>query len=250
MKKNFKASLSNYPKLYLLAARIHRHISNSLMRIRLAFTNVKYLNPKPPIGPFKSQFGQDFYLHELGLLQNKKFFLEVGCNEPVYNSNSYALEHSFGFAGISVDALDFSEQYSKHRPNTLFVCALIDPSKEPKKFYRVLNDEGWENQISSVHAKTLETGKGFKAETVLLKTKQLSELVPEDKKFDLLLIDVEGHEIAVLNTLDWNSNTPDTILIENNGLFFPRKKLQNYLWSRGYRLFARIGTIDDIYIKR
>lgn len=248
--KRMKALLSHYPKLYHIMAQTYRYISNTLMRFHLAFTKVKYLNPKSPSGPFKAQFGQDFYLHELGLLQNKKFFVEVGCNEPVHNSNSYALEHSFGFTGISVDALDFSEQYSRHRPNTLFVCALIDPSKERKKFYSVLNDEGWENQISSVHAKTLETGKGFKAKTVFLKTKRLSEVVPEDKKIDLLLIDVEGHEIAVLNTLDWNSNTPDTILIENNGLFFPRKKLQNYLWSRGYRLLARIGTIDDIYVKR
>jgi len=42
---------------------------------------------------------------------------------------------------------------------------------------------------------------------------------------------------------------PEVILIENNGHFFPRKKLQDYMINNGYKLYARIGITDDLYIK-
>ena len=40
-----------------------------------------------------------------------------------------------------------------------------------------------------------------------------------EQKIDLLMIDVEGHEISVLQSIDWKKHRPKVLLVENNGEF-------------------------------
>ena len=37
-------------------------------------------------------------------------------------------------------------------------------------------------------------------------------------------------------------------LDKNNGEFYNRSKLENFINNKGYKLYARIGTSDDIYV--
>lgn len=80
-----------------------------------------------------------------------------------------------------------------------------------------------------------------------IKTFPLKEIL--NKKINLLMIDVEGYELNVIKSINLKKCMPEVILIENNGHFFPRKKLQDYMINNGYKLYARIGIIDDLYIK-
>jgi hypothetical protein len=50
-----------------------------------------------------SQAGQDLFV--LSILDGKRdgVFLDLGCHEPIYINNTYLLESSFGWKGLSID---------------------------------------------------------------------------------------------------------------------------------------------------
>ena len=106
--------------------------------LSLFFKGVKYLEPKTKLeGNYKSQYGQDWYLEKLGFLSKKNFFVEVGCNHPKINSNSYFLEHAYNYSGISIDAINYEKEFHALRPNTTFIQSLID-SKETTKIFNLV----------------------------------------------------------------------------------------------------------------
>lgn len=217
----------------------------ALCRIR----GVKYFFSRQSHGIYKSQYGQDFVLEKLGLLTYNGFFVEVGANDPVTGSNSYFLEKAYRYSGISIDAIDYSTAYRTERPNTTFVNCVIDSSKQHIPFFVVSNKVGWENMMSSVHESTLETGRGFSAEKVILPAARLSDICKGIEFIDILMIDVEGHEFEVLNSFNWKDQSPKVVLIENNGHHYARSTLERYMREKGYGLRARIGSDDDIYVR-
>ena len=218
------------------------------MRVQMAFSKQKYFHPRAPSGEYKSQFGQDYYLEKLGLLKRDGFVIEVGSNHPVYDSNSYYLEKSLGWRGISIDGVDFSNDFLKLRANTSFVHCLIDSENGEAEFYEVQNVDGWETQISSMYESNLELGKGFKATKKIVQTKRLSDFQNENQFIDLCLIDVEGHEFSVLDSIDWENKPPRVFVIEKMGEFYPRNHLIQYMSNKGYKFVARVGTTDDIFL--
>jgi FkbM family methyltransferase len=60
---------------------------------------------------------------------------------------------------------------------------------------------------------------------------------------DLLSIDIEGGEEAIIKTIDFDSVTINIILVENN---FGENNIEKYLKSKKYRQLLRMGK-DDIY---
>jgi hypothetical protein len=114
----------------------------------------------------------------------------------------------------------------------------------------VENISGWEDQVSSVYDNVLTHGRGFKTKKMRVSAQPLSEVCKDLSSIDILLLDVEGHEISVLESLDWDKYRPAVILTENTGDFYPRKILRDYLQDKKYTLLARIGASDEIYIDR
>jgi hypothetical protein len=221
------------------------------MRMLMILSEGNYLPPINANGHYKSQFGQDYYLEKLNLVKSSGgFFVEIGCNHPMFNSNSYYLEKELGYRGVSIDGIDYSAPFKEIRPNTKFIHTLIDAENKEVDFYQVDSSNGWEDQISSMHKEAVETGRTFTNKLTRQMAVPLKDISEIDKHIDILMVDVEGHELSVLESLNWATQRPDTILIENNGEFFSRKTLEKYLWSKNYKLLARIGTTDDIYVSK
>jgi len=234
---------------YNISAQFYHYISNNMMRTRFLFSSTKYLKPLKLLSTnYKSQYGQDYYLEKFELLDKGTFFVEIGCNHPVYLSNSYYLEKSLGWEGICIDGIDFSLQYEEHRSKSKFIHCLIDENEGEADFYQVENKSGWEDMVSSMHKKVLEHGRGFETSIKKVKTMPLSKIIDSNRKIDLCLIDVEGHEFSVLNSIEWISYKPNVFLIENSGQYFKRSKLVSFMLNKGYMHFARIGTSDDIFV--
>lgn len=233
--------------LYSFSATVYHSGQNFINHMMLVPKGVRYLKPVELGGRYASQYGQDYYLEKFGLISPGGFFVEVGCNHPRFNSNSYFLENEYGFTGISIDAIDYSEAFRVQRPNTQFIRGLVDTDAGVKDFYQVIDEDGWENQVSSVYKETLSMGKGFEANVVKVESMPLRAVLKDRHDVDLLLVDVEGHEFAVLDSLDWETTKPKVILVENSGEFYPRTRMENYMARKGYEFFARIGSSDDIY---
>jgi len=67
-----------------------------------------------------SQCGQDIFV--LSLLDRCKggVFVDVGCQQPLEINNTFLLEER-GWSGISLDIVDFSQEWSQRK--TPFICA-------------------------------------------------------------------------------------------------------------------------------
>ena len=145
--------------------------------------------------------------------------------EIIFDCNEMAKDHTyFRLVGLNInlnnDLVSYGIDTTGRRQYTLHIKDL----KTNKIFNLVHNEDGWENQVSSIHKETLTMGKGFKADSIKMKTSTLQKLLPYNCVIDILMVDVEGHEIQVLESLNWGLNSPRIILIENNGEFYNRKK--------------------------
>jgi hypothetical protein len=210
---------------------------------------IKFYFPISFVGDvYKSQFGQDKIIEELFSIKPNGFFVEIGSNHPVDCSNSYYFEHTLGFTGISIDAIDYSALYATFRPNTKFINTLIDVDIGERDFYVAESSSGWESMVSSVSSSIKQHGRGFVVNKFKVKTRPLSDICLGVESIDIMMLDVEGHEMEVLSSFDWSLCRPKYILSENTGEYFPRSDLEGFMRKKGYKLVARIGTSDDVYI--
>lgn len=234
--------------LYKPCAKLYHSLLDFYSRAGLFFSETKYLTPLSIRGGYRSQYGQDYYLEKLGLVERDGFFVEIGANHPTNLSNSYYFEKYLGWEGLCIDGIDFSQQYKEERPKSKFIHCLVDEFDGYADFYQVENEEGWEDMVSSMHKRCIEHGRGFKASVKKVRTLPLSKILNTDREVDLCLIDVEGHEFAVLNSINWNSSKPKVFVIENSGQYYSKSKLVKYMRTKGYKHFARIGSSDDIFV--
>lgn len=73
---------------------------------------------------YKSQVGQDKWVLSLFPEGYKGFFLDVGCYNPVYISNTYALEKR-GWDGVAVDIIDYSPDWLKRKARFVLADATL-----------------------------------------------------------------------------------------------------------------------------
>ena len=62
-----------------------------------------------------SQCGQDIFVYNI-LNKNNGTFLDLGCYLPKNINNTYLLELN-GWSGISLDILDYSEEWKERKTN-------------------------------------------------------------------------------------------------------------------------------------
>ena len=82
-----------------------------------------------------SQCGQDLFVINL-LNQNKGKFLDLGCYLPKNINNTYLLE-KIGWEGVSVDIIDYSQEWEcRTNPFVNQDCFNIDFNEFLPKYYK------------------------------------------------------------------------------------------------------------------
>jgi FkbM family methyltransferase len=206
---------------------------------------------------FYSQFGQDTYAFE-HIFKNKKegLFIDVGANYPIEGSNTYLLELN-GWTGIAIEPQEKLRKLWPATRKTTCLPYVIGPENKMVDFIEGCPDEhglagvmGY-NKIKVKHQiKQIEQRR---LDDVLLENNVL--------KVDFLSIDVEGYEMNVLESIDFNKVDIQVICLENDINFsyipFIGKKIgselgnntiRKYLKNKGYKHVARI-VCDDFFIK-
>ena len=79
-----------------------------------------------------------------------------------------------------------------------------------------------------------------------VKTVTLNRILKEKNisYIDLLSLDIEGAELEVLKSIDFNTYFIKAITVENN---YDNKELKHYLEKQGFTFVTHVG-VDDIYI--
>lgn len=200
---------------------------------------------------FRGQFAQDHYLLET-VFQGRSdgYFVEIGANHPLTNSNSYAFEKA-GWTGWSFDPLKrFKDDWATLRRTPLF-CAAISDSAMDREFVEFDGPGGWEHQMSgfvdSVRKEDLQL---MQHDTYQVACYPLRHFLPDDvRKIDLALIDVEGAELMVIDGLGLDQLRIDWLLIENVVEIGGGSELRDKLSRLGYEFRVRLSATDDLFAR-
>jgi FkbM family methyltransferase len=210
----------------------------------MLFYKVKPINKLKKPGSF-SQYGQDIILKNIFINIDYSIngaIVEIGSNEPIRDNNTYYFYENH--QTVSIDPIDYTRAYKDIRPKTVFVNCAVSNYTGLAKYYKVLNEKGWEDKMSG-----FEKPEGhYKYEIITVPVKTLNNILAENniKKIGLLFLDCEGHELTILNSLDWESFSPDICIIENKLFGFEVRRL---LKSKGFDYKYRIYTADDVFVK-
>jgi FkbM family methyltransferase len=169
------------------------------------------------------------------------FFVGVGANAPQDGSQTWHLEQR-GWTGVLVEPQpDLAERLRRERSARVYGVACSSPENAGRTLtlyiagiHTSLNPEFY---VAGVE----RTG------TVEVPVMTLDRILDEagaPRPLDFVSIDVESHEIEVLDGFDLSRWKPRLILIEDLVLDL---RLHRYLTSRGYRWIRRTG-INSWYV--
>ena len=165
-----------------------------------------------------AQDGEDFVL--VSLLEDnfhkKGFYLDVGAHDPFRFSNT-AIFYKQGWRGINVEPNpDAKPIFDQERPEDINLMIAISSAGGTKKFY-IYNEPALNGIDNDRREEFKDTG--YKLEKITdIKVDTLENiLVKFQERFacpNFLSIDVEGHELEVLKSNNWEMFPFDFILVE------------------------------------
>lgn len=205
---------------------------------------------------FYSKSGEDAILFNLfyNKLANraKGFYVDIGAHHPTFQSNTF-LFYKNGWSGINIDAdPDSINQLAKNRKRDINLNIGVGEKSSSLTFYRL--EKGYEtmNSFSLKNLKDLGIENKIRDE-IKIQVKPLKlileETLPKGKAIDFIDIDVEGMDLDVLKSNDWNQFRPKVVLIEadkRNISEIIQHPIYTFLKSVDYELIAKTSFISDL----
>ena len=192
-----------------------------------------------------SQEGEDMILRRMFEQKSKGFYVDVGAHHPKRFSNTYFF-YKRGWTGINIDAMPGSMKLFKQLRNRDINLEIPIASKDQVLTFYSFNEPAL-NGFSRELSKERDAHNGyFIKDEILLQTKKLSSVLdsflPNGTKIDFLSIDVEGLDLDILHSNNWEKYKPKVILIEILGCDLAEIEHNNiaiFLKNKGYMLFAK-----------
>ena len=158
--------------------------------------------------------GEDLAIDQYLKKKDKGFYVDIGAHHPIHRNNTQLLFNK-GWSGINIDVNQFSiDLFNFLRPNDLnLLNAIYDQEGEITLYYQ--KEFSQLNTTDKKIANESFSG-NFKERLVKCQTIQniLDHSRYKGKKIDFLNIDVEGAEMKVLRTLNFEIYDPKLICIE------------------------------------
>lgn len=172
----------------------------------------------------------------------KGVYVEAGAHNGIFESNTKWLEDK-GWYGLLVEPnYDFFIQCVKNRPNS--IC----------ENYALVSEFYDKNKIPA------DPGMGDNMKGLEIEVKTLTELLEKHDiyKIEIIFLDVEGHEINVLNGINFDKFDIELFVIECNvisehkGLIgsFTQDNLTEFMNKKGYELIDELTINKDILYKK
>jgi len=231
---------------------ILKYLPKSLKsRLKVLIEYVKHcLDFDPFMGRTYAHEGEDVILERLFVKQKKGFYIDVGAHHPRRFSNTFVF-YKLGWNGINIDAMPKSmKPFCKERPRDINLEIPI--AKQQKTMIYFQFNEPALNTFSEEIALSKDGDGSFRViSKQSIEAYPLSLIlekhVPRDQKIDFLSVDVEGLDMEVLESNDWNKYRPKVVLIEiiNSSLdLIIGSPAYQFLTEHNYRLYAKgINTI-------
>ena len=187
------------------------------------------------------------------------YFVELGANDGISQSNTYKLQKEYKWGGILIEPnqkkfIDCIDNRSfNNKPK--FFCNACVPFDFKNKFVEieysnlmsVAKGLNIDNVSAIEHAnrgvKFLEDASYRHTSGAIAKT--LTKILEEANapcKFDLLSLDVEGNELSVLKGIDFTKYLPKWIVVETRD-----KSIEDFLRKFNYSVFQVLNNYDSYH---
>jgi FkbM family methyltransferase len=194
----------------------------------------------PPLGVMSfSQMGEDIVLYHLlryGMKIEHPTYIDIGAADPIEGSNTYLLHWNGGHGVLVEPNPAYQAALHMHRPNDVIVNAGVGVTDAQEADYYVIRDSPPENTFSPADVEILRKREGHDPVERVIKMPLISinRLIAEHLGGapDLLSIDVEGMDFAILRTLDFRKYRPAVVIAET----LPRGPIPTLLASKGYEI--------------
>jgi FkbM family methyltransferase len=225
-----------------------RIVPHSLRRLWRSF--VKRRNDSRGVVCY-SQEGEDIVLSklfaaELADREFSGFYIDVGAHHPKRFSNTYFF-YRHGWSGINIDAMPGSmRSFLRCRRRDVNIEAAVSDDGASLE-YCAFEEPAYNGFLSeSSRQQLIERGVTL-IWTKSLVTRRLDDILaehlPAGQAIHFLSVDVEGHDLAVLRSLDWMRYRPRVVVVElstasvNDAFSHPAHR---YLASLEYVLSSKL----------
>jgi len=177
----------------------------------LYIRNRKYLNNG-------SQFGEDKFIYNLFEKNYVGKYLDVGCFHPTKHNNT-SLFYKNGWQGINIDLNSLAiDLFNFMRPNDININTAVS-SEESEKTLFFLSENNTQNTLSENQLLFLKKHHNLRDDEIIKKiiqTRRLDNILEENNfdNIDFMNLDVEGHELEVLKTINFKKTKVRYICIE------------------------------------
>lgn len=195
---------------------------NTKLKIKASFVFTLYILSLNIVSSLRSshrggfsQTGEDLLIAKFFPEPGSGFYLDVGSGQPVIGSNTYRFYRQ-GWRGILIDPIPRNIRLAKMlRFKDRTIGSLVGEIRESRSFFEF---EPYEYSTTDhITAEKLIAAGEVKLVRILeYKTLPLSDLdltfIPNDRCF--LTVDVEGFDLQVLRSINWDKFRPRVVCIE------------------------------------
>ena len=240
--KIYSELLDQIPNIY---ANSNEYIFRGMLRKKIwdcersLFWNEKYT----------SQAGQDKIIKKR-FFDGKKngFFIEIGAHDGITGSNCYYFEKFLNWNGIAIEPSNIQfGKLKKNRKCNVLNNAISNEVKEVE-FIEVIEGltqmSGINNSSFKKNIDIISNNQSSKTKSLNLKTITFSDIAPKDTDIDYLSIDIEGGEMNLIKSINFEIINIKVISVENNS---PKEQnFKNFFEGKNFNYFDRIGQ-DEIF---
>lgn len=185
-----------------------------------------------------AQDGEDLYLQEQEEWKSgqKGFYVDIGANHPIYASTTW-LVYQHGWNGINIEPNEaYFSLFNRLRVRDINLNCGIGQTEGILDYYK------FDSSVYNTFDKKEFKGKRTPKEVLKVPVYRLERILEENNVKDITFmnIDVEGMELAVLRSNDWNRWRPKYIFVEQKNM-----SVEELIFSEIYKFLKEIGYRCD-----
>ena len=193
-----------------------------------------------------SQFNEEKNILDLFESNYKGTYVDIGCFHPTKYSNTRKM-YNLGWSGLNIDLNPITiELFNFKRPKDINICAALSNKIKKTKLYHH-HDLSSQNTLSNNHVLWMKKNFGLNTlKTKIIKTKRLDNILKKFKinNIDFLNIDIEGLELEVMSTINFNKLNIKVICIELLDYYEMqkkrKKKILNFLENNKFKVVEKL----------
>ncbi|GAA4815357.1 FkbM family methyltransferase [Litoribaculum gwangyangense] len=193
--------------------------------------------------------GDDLQLMKLINNNSPGVYADIGSWHPKKASNTYFF-YLRNWKGICVDPNpELKELYSAIRPKDIFINAGVGNSNEKMEYFMFSESSMNTFSDSFIERNNLVDKIVKKIEVPIYSLEHiLSKHIKSTDRLDFFDIDVEGFDLEVLKTNNWNLYRPKVILVETDLSIKEdvNSEIVKYLDTKNYRLIGKSIINQDL----